>query len=83
MYSAIARIPRTPFSAVLGPKKASFCCTTRIYTSELQADVSTPRPPPCFLNWESTSSPIGAQLLCVDWTSSFFYSGSNNTLLLL
>ena len=25
-----------------------------------------------FLNWESPSSLIGAQHLCVDWTSSFF-----------
>ena len=25
-----------------------------------------------FLNWESTSSLVGAQLLCVDWTSIFF-----------
>ena len=38
-----------------------------------------------FLNWESPSSLIGAQLVCVDWSSSFLlgsrnrvYSGSNN-----
>ena len=43
-----------------------------------------------FLNWESPSSLIGAQLLCVDWTSGFLlvrgnrvYLGSNNTLSLV